>query len=228
MEVLVHGQINHKTENIIVLLHGFPGITTKQNRDLASLFYEKLGWPSVIVFYPGLSVNPGKFKYTDTYALVTKTVKGFLELNPDLKIHLYGHSFGGYLSLRLAKDFNKNIEQIFLLSPLLHVIDKDFFTELINKLYTEQSYLDRYSLEELYEDHKKFGVGYFPDELKPYLTSKKVKIYQARLDTITPTSIALEFIKNTNIQYEESEQDHSFLTDRMEVFNKALDFFKHK
>lgn len=227
MEVLVHGQIDKNTENIVVLLHGFPGITTKQNRDLAPLFYEKLGWPSVIVFYPGLSINPGKFTYTEAYALVKKTIKNFLELNPNLKIHLYGHSFGGYLSLRLAKDFNKNIEQMFLLSPLLHVIDKDFFTELINKLYTEHSYLDRYSLEELYEDHNKFGIGYHPNELKSFLTSKRVKIYQSRLDTITPTPIALEFIKDSNIQYEESEQEHSFLTDRMEVFDKALDFFKH-
>lgn len=226
MEILVHGQIDKSTQNIVVLLHGFPGITTKQNRDLAPLFYEKLGWPSVIIFYPGLSVNPGKFKYTETYELVTSKIKGFLAINPNLNIHLYGHSFGGYLSLRLAKDFTNNVKQIFLLSPLVHVIDKEFFTELINKLYTEQSYLERYSLEELYEDHKKFGVGYYPDELKPYLASKRVMMYQARLDTITPTAIAKEFVKNTNIHYEESEQDHSFLTDRMEVFNKAYDFFK--
>lgn len=227
MEVLVHGQIDKNTDNIVVLLHGFPGITTQQNRDLAPLFYEKLGWPAVIIFYPGLSVNPGKFLYTETYMLVTRTLKNFLELNSNLKIHLYGHSFGGYLSLRLAKDFNKNIEQIFLLSPLLHVVDRAFFEELINKLYTEHSYLDHYSLEELYENHNKFIVGYHPDELKKFVTPKRVKVYQARLDTITPTAIAIDFVKNTNIQYEESEQDHSFLTDRMEVFDKALEFFKH-
>lgn len=228
MEILVHGQIDQNTKNIVVLLHGFPGITTKQNRDLAPLFYEQLDWPSVIIFYPGLSVNPGKFTYTEAYALVTNTIKGFLVKNPDLKIHLYGHSFGGYLSLRLTKDFTKNIEQIFLLSPLLHEIDPAFFKELIDKLYTEQSYLERHSLETLFEDYQKFIVGYDPAELKKYLRSKRVKLYQARLDTITPTPIAVEFVKNTAIEYEESEQDHSFLTDRTEVLNKALEFFKHQ
>lgn len=228
MEILVHGQIDQNTENIVVLLHGFPGITTQQNRDLAPIFYEKLGWPSVIVFYPGLTMNPGKFSYTETYSLVTRTLKSYLEKNPNLKINLYGHSFGGYLSLRLAKDFNKNIERIFLLSPLLHIISKEFFTEFVGKLYTEHSYLERFPLEDLFNDHQKFVHDYDPQDLKVFLQSKKVKLYQSRLDTITPTATALEFVKNTNIQYEESEQEHSFLTDRMEVCHKALEFFSGK
>lgn len=226
MEILVQGQINQNTENVLVLLHGFPGITTHQNRDLAPQFFEKLGWPTVIVFYPGLSMNPGKFSYTETYSLVKNTLNDLLEKNPNLKINLYGHSFGGYLSLRLAKDFNKNIERVFLLSPLLHIIDKDFFTELINKLYTEHSYLDRHPLEYMYDNHQQFVADYDPKDLKVFLMSKKVKLYQARLDTITPTAIALDFVKNTSIQYEESEQEHSFLTDRLEVLNKALEFYQ--
>lgn len=226
MEILNHGQVTENTENVLVLLHGFPGITTRQNKDLAPLFYEQLNWPSVIVFYPGLSVNPGKFTYTEAYSLVKKTLEKLININPNIKINLYGHSFGGYLSLRLAKDFNKNIGKLFLLSPLLHIISKDFFEELITKLYTEQNYLDRHSMSDLYADHQKFVTGYGPKELKEFLTQKNVKIYQARLDTITPTAIALDFVKDSQIEYEESEQDHSFLTDRMEVFNKALAFFK--
>jgi pimeloyl-ACP methyl ester carboxylesterase len=226
MEILVQGQIDQNTKNVLVLLHGFPGITTQQNRDLAPHFFEKLGWPTVIVFYPGLSMNPGKFTYTETYSLVKTTLNDLLAKNPHLKINLYGHSFGGYLSLRLAKDFNKNIGKIFLLSPLLHVIDKAFFTELINKLYTEQSYLDRHPLEYMYENHQQFVADYDPKDLKVFLSSKKVMLYQARLDTITPTAIAKDYVKDTNIKYEESEQEHSFLTDRTEVLNKALEFYQ--
>lgn len=227
MEILVQGEIHQNTKNVLVLLHGFPGITTKQNRDLAPLFFEQLGWPTVIVFYPGLSVNPGKFTYTETYSLVKKTFNELLAKNPHLKISLYGHSFGGYLSLCLAKDFNQNIERVFLLSPLLHIIDKVFFTELIHKLYTEQSYLERHPLEFLYSDYQQFLVNYDPQELKVFLASKKVMLYQARLDTITPTAIAKDFVKGTLIEYDESEQDHSFLTDRNEVLKKAIEFYKH-
>lgn len=226
METLVHGEINKNTDNVLVLLHGFPGISTKQNRDLAPLFHEKLGWPTVIVFYPGLSMNPGRFTYSETYDLVKKTLNGFLDLNPNMKINLYGHSFGGYLSLRLAKDFNKNIGKVFLLSPLLHVLDKTFFTDFLTMVYTEHKHLEKHSLEFLYDNHLQFVENYDPKDLKSFLMSKKVKVYQARLDTITPTAIAKEFVKDSSFEYEESEQEHSFLTDRLEVLNKAVEFYQ--
>lgn len=226
MEILVNGQVDKNTENVLVLLHGFPGISTKQNRDLAPLFHEQLGWPTVIFFYPGLSMNPGKFTYSETYESLKRVLNGLLEKNPNLKINLYGHSFGGYLSLRLAKDFQKNIAKVFLLSPLLHILDHKFFTEFITMVYTEHSQLERHSLEYLYDNHEKFVQDYDPKDLKAFLLPKKVKVYQARLDTITPTAIAKEFVKGTSIQYEESEQEHSFLTDRTEVLNKAVEFYK--
>lgn len=226
MEYLVHGQINKDTERVIVFLHGFPGISTGQNRDVARACFEKLGIPTAIIFYPGLSVNPGRFKYTSTYQLVCQFLRQCLETHKNMKFDIYGHSFGGYLGLRLAKDFNQHIEKIFLLSPLLHVISDQLLEELVTKLYTENPQLERHTLEEFYQDHRLFVPGYHPDELKPYLANINVKILQSKDDTITPTPIAKEFIKGTSIKYEESWQEHAFISDRQEVIDKAVDFFK--
>lgn len=226
MEFLVHGNIDKNTERIVILLHGFPGISTKQNRDLAPICFEKLKIPTAIIFYPGLSINPSKFKYTKTYELVCQFMRQCLEVNRDIKFFIFGHSFGGYLSLRLAKDFNKHIEKIFLLSPLLHVISDQLLEELVTKLYTENSQLERHSLEEFYEDHNKFVPGYEPENLKKYLSNIKVKLLQSKEDTITPTPVAKNYIKDTAIQYEESWQEHAFISDRQEVFDKVIAFFQ--
>lgn len=225
METLIHGTITADTKRVNILLHGFPGISTNQNRDLAQVLFEKLGIPTIIVFYPGLSVNPGKFKYTKAYKLVCDTLRNCLDINKDIKFNLYGHSFGGYLSLRLAKDFNAHINKIFFVSPLLHVISDQLLEELVTKLYKENPQLERHSLEEFYEDHNIFVPGYKPEELKPYLSNLNVKLLQSKEDTITPTSVAKEFIKDTEIQYEESWQEHAFTSDRQEVFHKVVSFF---
>lgn len=226
MEFLVHGDIDKSTKHVVILLHGFPGISTMQNRDLAPVCFEKLSIPTAIIFYPGLSINPGRFKYTTTYELVCQFMRQCLELNKDIKFYIFGHSFGGYLSLRLAKDFNSHIEKIFLLSPLVHVISDEFLAELVTKLYTEQSYLERHSLTEFKEDHKKFISGYEPDHLKQFLSNKKVKLLQAKDDMITPTPIAKNYVKDTAIQYEESPQEHAFIGNRQEVFDKVVAFFQ--
>lgn len=43
METLVHGTIDQNTERVNILLHGFPGISTNQNRDIAPVLTEKTG-----------------------------------------------------------------------------------------------------------------------------------------------------------------------------------------
>ena len=226
METLVLGAIDQNTNCVNILLHGFPGISTKQNRDLAPVLYEKLAIPTVIIFYPGLSINPGRFKYTKAYQLVCDTLKQCLKTNKNIKFNLFGHSFGGYLSLRLAKDFKAHINKIFFLSPLLHVISDQLLEELVTKLYRENPQLERHTLEEFYADHSLFVPGYRPDELKPYLSGINVHLLQSKEDTITPTSIAKDFVKDTSIKYEESWQEHAFISDRQEVFDKVVSFFR--
>lgn len=225
MKTLTHGQINENTKFVNILLHGFPGISTNQNRDLASVLFEKLGQPTTIIFYPGLSIHPGRFKYTTAYQLVCDTLNECLQINKNIKFNLYGHSFGGYLSLRLAKDFNQHIDKIFFLSPLLHVISDELLEELVTKLYRENPQLERHTVEELYENHRLFVPGYEPFELKKYLSNIKVHMLQSKEDTITPTSIAKDFVKDSSIQYEESWQEHAFISDRQEVFDKVVRFF---
>lgn len=227
MEFLVHGTITKDTERLVICLHGFPGIRSKQNRDVALTLHEKLNIPSAVIFYPGLSVNPGRFLYTEAYALVCKFVSDALKINPRIKFYLFGHSFGGYLSLRLAKDFNASVEKIFLLSPLLQVFSDQHLSQFVTNLYNDHSYLERHSLEVLSNDIEKFSQGYEPSSLKNFLSNKSVKILQSKDDTITPALLAKNYIQGTHIQYEESMQDHSFLSNRQEVFDKAVDFFSY-
>lgn len=226
MNFLLHGEVNSQTEKVILLFHGFPGILSKQNRDLAEALWSQLKIPTVIFFYPGLSVSPGKFSYTRAYQEIIDFINQILSLNSGMELKLFGHSFGGYLSLRLLKDFTKNINQIFLLSPLLFIMSEEFLSEFVAKVYAENPNLERYDIHFLKKDYQNFVQGYNPQELKKITYQKNIKLLQSKADIITPTPIAIEYVQNTEISYEESEQEHGFLTNRQEVINKALHFFK--
>lgn len=106
------------------------------------------------------------------------------------------------------------------------MISDQLLEELVTKLYRENPQLERHTLQEFYEDHKIFVPGYVPNELKPFLANINVKMLQSAGDTITPTPIAKDFIKDTKISYEESRQEHAFTQDRQEVIEKVLSFFK--
>lgn len=225
MEYLVHGTIQDNTKEVLIFLHGFPGISTKQNQDLAQLYFEKTMIPTIILFYPGLSIHPGTFAYTKTYHFVKSYIQQLISKYPNIKINLFGHSFGGYLSLRLAKDFNHHIHKIFLLSPLLHVISDDFIRNYVTYVYENNPQLDRQNIDDLIRDHHVFIQNYDPQDLKKYLENKSVFLLQAQKDHLTPTENALDFVQKSSIQYKESSQEHSFLADRNEVLQEIIHFF---
>lgn len=221
------GSLTSNSKQLALFLHGLPGIRSKQNQDLAQNLYEELGVPSLVLFYEGLGVSEGVFSFVQTYKQVTRTVNSVLEQSPDLKIHLIGHSFGGYLSLRLLKDYTHHLKSIFMLSPLLFLLTPDQLQSLFTHIYESYPQLKPASLEHLQKEYQVFTQGYNPEYLKTLVDSLPVKLVQAQNDEITPADYARRFITSTNIQYLEVNQEHSFITDRTEVKNILLDFIKH-
>lgn len=216
------------SNELFVFLHGLPGIRTRQNQDLAENLFKTLNKNSVLFFYPGAGVAEGIFSFQKTYALVKNFIQEVILKNPNIKIHLVGHSFGGYLSLRLCKDFPESIQTIFLLSPLVFVLKERSMVDLFNSIQASHPEVKTADMKSLQEDYQKFIEGYDPIELKKYLNHKKIKYVQSAPDDITPASSARAYINDLpTIEYIEIDQDHSFLVDRNEIKNLFVQFVQN-
>lgn len=104
-----------KSKGVVVLLHGFPGWVTK-NYDLAELLTLE-GYICYVPHYPGLglSVDEGPFDFLDCISSI-ESFYDFVSLkHKDCDINLIGHSWGGYLALRLAE---RCTGKMIILAPL--------------------------------------------------------------------------------------------------------------
>lgn len=217
----------------VISLHGFPSVRSKQNREIAQGIADELQCRVRVVLYPGLSCS-GLFSFKKTIeAMVTQ----FPELTADegkvsQKIDLLGHSFGGFAALLLAAEYPQLVRRMVLLSPLLKFSPSAsdvsaFFRNILstnsnaslNTLTPDELGQEFHDLSKIYQTEKSI------ERLDPKL---KVKLMQARGDTVTPTAIAEEFRRHfkCDLNFELVEQDHSFLVDRLALSKQIAQFFK--
>src|SRR6478672_9105527 len=100
----------------VVSLHGFPSVRSKQNRELAQGIADALNCRVRVILYPGLS-SDGLFSFSKTIDALLAEFPSLIE--PENKINLLGHSFGGFAAILLAATYPKLIKKMVLLSPLL-------------------------------------------------------------------------------------------------------------
>lgn len=209
----------------VVSLHGFPGVRSKQNREIAQGIADALSCRVRVVLYPGLSTE-GKFSFERTIDALLKEFPNIAEH----RIDLVGHSFGGFSAILLASRYPQLVHKLVLLSPLLKFASTaDQALSFFKNIITSNDGISTESPEDLameFEELSKgFNVAQLVAELSP---SMPVKFMQARTDTITPTVIAEDLRKyfRGKIDYELVEQDHSFLLDRPTLAKKIAEFLR--
>lgn len=213
-------------EAAIISLHGFPGVRSRQNVEIAERVSVRTGRTAHVLLYSGLGRAEGHFTFEGCVGEVRAFFSGLFS-SPRRKADLIGHSFGGYLSLLMANEFPDRIRRIVLMSPLLKFFPEDVCHPFFADVHRNHPHLSLDAPEALSRDFLDIGTKFPPGDLVRSLPeSIEILFLQAREDLITPVSIAEEMIPlfKRRPDFQVVEQDHSFLLNREELSLKIGTF----
>lgn len=225
MEILKYGPLEGNLVN--VMLHGFPGIHSKQNREIAEVIADRTGNRTEVFLYSGLGVAPGVFSFRKCISDVEARVAEILEESSSTKISLIGHSWGGYLALRLASIYASRLEKLVLMSPLLEFPNEEVARHGLKAYKHEYPQLNFGDLDALADELSNIANENTPFDLIATIPEEiDVLFLQAKNDEITPDANAikaLEYFKRPPI-FEFVETDHSFVGDRPRIARRIAEF----
>lgn len=215
MNRLEFGPANTSPETTpILFLHGFPGVRSKQNREIAEKVADRLGRRAIVLFYEGLGVTPGEFSFQRCLDDVEREFKKLTASGP---IDLVGHSWGGFQALRLTALYPKSVRRLVLLSPLLRFFGEDVCEKSFGDTARENPSLNLGDLRERAREFVAIGNSNpYLDMLAKIPREVETTILQAADDQITPGKVSKEAsgVVRGPLFYEIRETDHSFLLDR--------------
>lgn len=200
---------------ITVFLHGFPGVRSKQNRDIAESVAKTTGRLCYVPLYPGLGFSEGEFSFRACQKIVAEFVAEMLKRHG--QIDLVGHSWGGYQSLALAAAHGQKIGHVVLMSPLLHFFDARVAGDSFAETASNNPQLQLGNTEELAKEFVGVGTSTLATDLAKQIDPlTKVTILQAKTDDVTPASHAEALLSRFNELpiYKVIDTDHSFVLNR--------------
>lgn len=206
---------------VTVFLHGFPGIRSRQNRDIAEQVALLTGHRVKVLLYGGLGHAPGIFTFRscldDVSSCVDDLLKDLSREGGRPKIQLVGHSWGGFLALVMASRRTDRVSKMVLMSPLLGFASEDQALSAFKNIAGDHPELCLGDTAELSRDFAQVGTEYPPERLVASLPETiDILFLQAKEDPITLTPIAEQVVQKFRRRpdFRLVDQDHSFLVDR--------------
>jgi pimeloyl-ACP methyl ester carboxylesterase len=218
MKVLEYGDSGPAT----LFLHGFPGVRSKQNKDLAEKA-AAMGRRCFVPLYSGLGQADGDFTFLSCRSDVQTFARDLLERFGS--IDLVGHSWGGYLSLGIAAEAQEKIGRLVLMSPLLHFFTLDLAKQAFRMTADGNGELRLGETDVLAREFHTLGNKDRAEEYARRIsTETRVSIFQAKNDDTTPASYVENLVNQfkQRPQYEVVATDHSFLIDRDRALDRVL------
>ncbi|MEK7358149.1 MAG: alpha/beta hydrolase [Bdellovibrionota bacterium] len=200
----------------ILFLHGFPGVRSRQNRDIAERVSSFTGRRSIVFLYDGLGQAPGEFSFDRCMADVEKA---FVEISSQSRapIDLVGHSWGGFMAIRLTGHHGEKVRRLVLMSPLLRFFDQATCEKSFAETARDNSALNLGDLTVRAREFVAIGAANpYREILSKIPVHVETTILQAADDQVTPGSVSKDapsFIPGKS-SFEIRETDHSFLLDR--------------
>jgi pimeloyl-ACP methyl ester carboxylesterase len=206
-----------------LFLHGFPGVRSKQNRDLAERVAARTSRKCFLPLYAGLGHSEGEFSFlkcrTEVRALAHELVTTYGSID------LVGHSWGGYLALGLASDHQDAIGSLVLMSPLIYFFTLDLVKQAFRLTQANNPELVLGPTDDLAKEFDMLGTSDRADDFARAISSDtKVSIFQAATDDTTPASYAQNLVNLFKLRpfYEAVSTDHSFLVNRDRALDRVL------
>lgn len=216
------------------LLHGFPSIRSRQNREIADVIARRTCRPAEVLLYEGLSAPGGPFRFSQCLNAVMNefTAVASEPQNSGSRFDLVGHSWGGYVAIRLATGPKaRHIRRMVFMSPLLGFPDEVMVYRELVEFTKEQPGINLGDLQELAKDFVELRNQGDPMDLVSQIPSEiEILFLQAKNDTTTPASKALQALAKFkgDVTFEEIETDHSFVKDRPLICERIAEFLARK
>jgi pimeloyl-ACP methyl ester carboxylesterase len=208
-----------------LFLHGFPAVRSKQNRYYAEMTAQTLNRECTVLLYDGLGFAPGVFSFDATLANVENFFESYLTQTSDA-VDIVGHSWGGFMALKLAGQFGARIKNLVLMSPLLYFAEVSRSQASFNETAAANPHLSLGDLVGLATDFAKVGQQNPANELIQTISPKiNITYLQAKVDALTPPEYAHSaqafFAKPP--RFELLDTDHSFLLNREENAKRIME-----
>ena len=215
----------------LLLLHGYPG--NERNLDLAQVV-RAMGWNVIYFDYRGSWGSQGKFTLMNCVGDVVNVVRFCNKFQDSLKIDtsnivLFGHSMGGWISLKAIKAIPQ-IKKAFALSTwniygdYKKVMNQKELMDLANNPETGGKYFVlNASLKEIFEPVLQ-QPGYFNLAMDGNALADKQIVM---LDEHHRNQDIAEVLKRSNtsyFKYEVWETDHPFTNKRVSLMNELISF----
>jgi uncharacterized protein len=228
---IAQGEGPHAT---VILLHGFPGVM--MNLDMATELQQK-GWNVLVINYRGAWGSQGSFSFTHSIEDVQATLQ-YIKRNEvaeanriDVeRIALVGHSFGGFLALKVAT-LEPTIKTVASLSGVnfglfAQMLEQDpsFEAQITEMLREGTFFLTGASAESIKEEVRLNNKEWNTFLFAPLLVDRKLLLTAAVFDEETPKPYfhdplvgILEKAGAKNLQCEVFHTDHNYLNMRKDL-----------
>lgn len=207
---------NPKKEAVL-FIHGYPGRREDKNRDLVTIspLYD-----AFLMHHKGLGKSRGLFSFSESVES-THHFYDFICRKGYSKVHVVGHSWGGFVSLSMMEKIAETSSKMILLSPFLRIPSGEKLKAIAKSLLTNgHEYVGHFTQEELEADLGRLAVKHNFEHFQKRLVKQKsnVQLIQALNDDETPVETAREFIKEVSfINYVELDTDHGFENCREQI-----------
>jgi pimeloyl-ACP methyl ester carboxylesterase len=206
--------------HVVIFVPGFPGLFTN-HEDLAEAMAAKLGVDTLLIQLPGLGSDLSPFSLCGSVERVAEFASSLAEKGNYESYSLFGHSWGGLVSLNVLRLANVKPAKLILLSPLTMIPNEQTLTELLS----EYSVIRRAVGAEFQMESITSEIGRFTSEFDPSnfvdslsLNVKKIRILQAKSDDVIPAEATREFVAKAKIsKYQEVEDNHYFLNRQVTI-----------
>lgn len=203
-----------ESKEAVIFIHGYPGTREDKNRDLVDL---DAPYDRYLLHHLGLGKSRGQFSFQESVASCRRFTK-YIQKKGYSKVHLIGHSWGGFVALAMLDLALDLASKIILISPFLKIPAERELSLLVSEVYKDGGeYIGHMKEIDVHQDLCELAKTHNFEHFKNFLTSHSIdlKIIQALNDAETPVEIAREFVDGLfGIDYFEAETDHSFLNYR--------------
>jgi pimeloyl-ACP methyl ester carboxylesterase len=217
----------NRNSEVMLFLHGYPSENERKNRDfLQKVFNHSPHVDCFLIHYPGLGNGKGPFHFSKTFQAAINTHEHLVSFLKYKKVHIFGHSWGGFNTLNLIKQVS-NIGTVVLASPFLNIPHGFSSHEFVERIYEDtKKHLLHTSKEEILKDLNSLTItDIFNNNIHWLNKNKKlIHLIQATNDLSTPVEWARSFTsKLTQVRYKEIITDHSFEDTREQVADFILE-----
>lgn len=219
-----------KGKEVVLFFHGFPGRTTK-NEDLATKFYQN-GLSTFLYHYEGLGKSSGVFSFRRCLNYAHQLTESLFSKFD--RVHILGHSWGGFVAGNVFATLSKNRGHLMLLNPLTQIPPDHFVRSLVLAAIDNKELPDDYLGEKEKEDFLLNEINELrnEDNLEASLSKvlndgmkDNIHIFLANKDALTPPELAQQLCKNIGVPYQKFTSDHWFRENREQLVNSLMSIF---